>query len=163
MATQALLRYRRCPSFSLLLSSLCTRVCVPGGDFDTAAQLNRRDLKYDLPSVGQAKVGWLVSVRNFISAPSRFRNGAEHGYVDGHHLRSALLKVPQLMHPRGYGRAPCPRCKTRRDVVVKGWLQKLTRRAVLLDVLGYLYECRNCVENKGKPKARFSSFRHSLI
>ena len=39
-----------------------------------------------------------------MSAPSRFRNGAEHDYVGDHHLRSALLRMPQLMHPRGLTR-----------------------------------------------------------
>ena len=75
-----------------------------------------------------------------MGAPSRFHNGAEHGYVDDYHFRSALVRVPQLMHPRGLpdGRPPCPRCKTRRHVAAKGLLQKLTRRDVLLRRLGLL-------------------------
>ena len=79
--------------------------------------------------------------------------------VGHHHLRSVFVWVPEQTHPRGLqeGRPPCPRCKTTRDVVVKGWTQKLTRRAVLrgscCDLLDYFYTCRDCGENnKGKPK-----------
>ena len=88
--------------------------------------------------------------------------------VGDHHLRSVFVWVPELTHPRGLpdGRPPCPRCKTTRDVVVKGWTQKLTRRAVLrdscCDLLVYFYHCRNCAENnKGKPKA--SSLKLALL
>ena len=79
--------------------------------------------------------------------------------VGDHHLRSVFAWVPELNHSRGLPgeRPPCPRCKTTRDVVVKGWTQKMTRRAVLrgscCHPLGYFYKCRNRGENnKEKPK-----------
>ena len=53
--------------------------------------------------------------------------------VGDHHLRFVFVWVLEQTHPRGLPeeRPPCPRYKTARYVVIKGWTQKLTRRAVL--------------------------------
>ena len=76
------------------------------------------------------------------------------------HLRPVFVWLPELTQPRGVtdGRLPCPRCKSAKDVIVKGWTQKGSRRAILpdscCDLLGKYYMCHRCMENnKSKPKA----------
>jgi len=72
--------------------------------------------------------------------------------VSDHHLRPVFLWLPELSHPRAVpgGRPPCPRCKHNNQVIVKGWTQKDSRRAILrdscCDLLGKFYLCRACVE-----------------
>ncbi|CAM9602160.1 unnamed protein product, partial [Hapterophycus canaliculatus] len=86
--------------------------------------------------------------------------------VEDHHLRPVFVWLPEFTHPRGVtgGRFPCPRCKTTKDVIVKGWTQKGSRRAILrnscCDLLGKFYRCNGCAErNKSKPKAIPETFQ----
>jgi len=81
--------------------------------------------------------------------------------LEDHHLRSVFVWIPEFSFPHALpgGRPPCPRCKTTAHVVVKGFTQKDSRRAILrdscCDLLGYFYHCNGCQsKNKDKPKVR---------
>lgn len=57
------------------------------------------------------------------------------------------------------GRPPCPRCKTSKDVISKGWMQHGSRVATLrngfCDLTTYWYQCRKC-QGYNKSKCRVS-------
>lgn len=80
--------------------------------------------------------------------------------VGHHHRRPVFVWLPQLTHPSGVPgwRLPCPRCKSTKHVIVKGWTQEGSRRGILrdscCDIVGKYYFCGMCDENnKSKPKA----------
>lgn len=82
--------------------------------------------------------------------------------LEDFHLRSVFVWIPEFTFPTAFpdGRPPCPRCKTTKHVIAKGFTQKESRRAILrdscCDVLGYFYHCHGCQnKNKGKDKVRF--------
>eukprot|EP00903_Cladosiphon_okamuranus_P019959 g18342.t1 len=79
--------------------------------------------------------------------------------LEDHHLRSIFVWIPELSFPHAFpeGRLPCPRCESTTNVIVKGFTQKCSRRAILrdscCDLVGYFYHCNGCQrKNKGVSK-----------
>lgn len=73
--------------------------------------------------------------------------------------RPIFVWRPEVAFPDAFegGRPPCPRCKTSKDVISKGWMQHGSRVATLrngfCDLTTYWYQCRKC-QGYNKSKCR---------